>query len=426
MWSIHGKKYDLTKFLDTHPGGRLILESCKGDTDCTATFESYHSMCNIEKIRSMMQKYEVGESDIKPMHTFNDQGFYKTVQRRVKKYFHGGDAKISHRANATWVLKAIIVTCLYLMACYGAFYSDDVFVIRLIFSVCAGILMIQAGFIVLHDASHCALFKNSKVNELLSQITNGIILWDHRMWAIHHSYRHHSFTSDPVLDPDTIHLRPFVKKHKEDKESKYIRFFRHYPKLTTIMSMFFLPGSCTGQCIVYHLVWKIRGYLWGMKLPDTYKISALEIGIKLFMLFSFWYSGSFLIPATYLVFCNISYFLAIIPDHDMFQTVENKMLSSSEVPVDWGELQVRNSGNFATDNVLLTELYGGINYQIEHHLFPAIAHIHYKAISHIVKRTCDEFSIPYVETKGLTHAITDVLKNFASQKLIDSDEDKVQ
>ena len=57
MWKIHGKVYDLTNFLDTHPGGKLILEQCKGDDDLTAAFESYHAMSDIKIILKTMEKF---------------------------------------------------------------------------------------------------------------------------------------------------------------------------------------------------------------------------------------------------------------------------------------------------------------------------------------------------------------------------------
>jgi cytochrome b involved in lipid metabolism len=54
MWKIHGKIYDLTNFLDLHPGGKNILKICEGNEDLTATFESYHAMCDMNKINKLM------------------------------------------------------------------------------------------------------------------------------------------------------------------------------------------------------------------------------------------------------------------------------------------------------------------------------------------------------------------------------------
>lgn len=58
-------------------------------------------------------------------------------------------------------------------------------------------------------------------------------------------------------------------------------------------------------------------------------------------------------------------------------------------------LQVRHSGNFSNGNAFVTHVMGGINYQIEHHLFPSMSHMLYAEIAPIVKDACEEFSIPY-------------------------------
>jgi linoleoyl-CoA desaturase len=417
LWSIHGKQYDLSSFLDSHPGGRTILEACKGNKDCTAAFESYHAMVNMNKIESIMSKYEIGISDIQPHNTFNHDGFYQTVKFRVRQYFNQNTQSYemsNYHSNLFWLFKTIIMCFLYFNIFYYAFYSLLNIWLRVCFAGLAGFIGVQIGFIVLHDASHCAISKYSYINDFLSRITNAFILWDHRLWMTHHVYLHHSFTSDHKLDPDTMHLRPFVKKHPEDSESKFNKLFRLYPKITTLISTMIFPGIYVGQAFVYHFVWLWRQYLWGMKLPHTYKTTYLEIFIKLFVIFSFIYSQSFLIVISYLISCNISYFIAIMPDHDMISTTENRINHSTDNLIDWGEMQVRNSGNFATNSIWLTELYGGINYQIEHHLFPTICHVHYRAIQHIIKNTCKEFNIKYVESQSLCDAVIQVLDNFTS------------
>jgi hypothetical protein len=75
----------------------------------------------------------------------------------------------------------------------------------------------------------------------------------------------------------------------------------------------------------------------------------------------------------------------------------NSSLDGNYGKVDWGETQVRNSSNFSNHwgGDLFAYLHGGINYQIEHHLFPGMSHIHYPTIAPIVRKTCEEFDIPY-------------------------------
>ena len=63
---------------------------------------------------------------------------------------------------------------------------------------------------------------------------------------------------------------------------------------------------------------------------------------------------------------------------------------------EWAVHQVQTTANFAPTNAFARWYLGGLNFQIEHHLFASICHIHYPAISTIVRQTCDEFAIPYV------------------------------
>lgn len=84
MWNIYGKTYNLHLFLDKHPGGKNILEACKGDDDLTATFESYHVLCNSDKIKDMMKQYEIDTDPINHTYiipSFKPNDFYKTVHK---------------------------------------------------------------------------------------------------------------------------------------------------------------------------------------------------------------------------------------------------------------------------------------------------------------------------------------------------------
>ena len=65
----------------------------------------------------------------------------------------------------------------------------------------------------------------------------------------------------------------------------------------------------------------------------------------------------------------------------------------------------QTTANFATKNKLISWLVGGLNFQIEHHLFPKISHIHYPAISKIIKETCAEYGIKYIEYRKMRHAL---------------------
>jgi len=62
---------------------------------------------------------------------------------------------------------------------------------------------------------------------------------------------------------------------------------------------------------------------------------------------------------------------------------------------EWAIHQIKTTANFAPKNKFINWYVGGLNYQVEHHLFPRISHVHYPAISSIVQKTCKEFNLPY-------------------------------
>jgi hypothetical protein len=72
---------------------------------------------------------------------------------------------------------------------------------------------------------------------------------------------------------------------------------------------------------------------------------------------------------------------------------------------DWCKMQIHNSGNFAAAWPIWSRLFGGINHQIEHHLFPNVCNYHYPRIAPIVKRFCIENGFPYVSYPGVYDAL---------------------
>jgi linoleoyl-CoA desaturase len=72
---------------------------------------------------------------------------------------------------------------------------------------------------------------------------------------------------------------------------------------------------------------------------------------------------------------------------------------------EWAIHQLKTTANFATHNKFLSWYVGGLNFQIEHHLFPKISHIHYPAISKIIKQACAEHGVVYVEYHRMHQAV---------------------
>jgi linoleoyl-CoA desaturase len=77
----------------------------------------------------------------------------------------------------------------------------------------------------------------------------------------------------------------------------------------------------------------------------------------------------------------------------------------SRMQTEWAVHQVQTTVDFARGNRVLCWFLGGLNFQIEHHLFHKICHVHYPALAQVVEEACRDFGIRYAEHKTLLSAI---------------------
>jgi linoleoyl-CoA desaturase len=94
--------------------------------------------------------------------------------------------------------------------------------------------------------------------------------------------------------------------------------------------------------------------------------------------------------------------LAHVVEHTEFEKVDG---DEKVIENEWAIHQLKTTANFARKDRVISWFVGGLNYQVEHHLFPRISHIHYPAISNIVKNTCQKFNVPYYEYDTMTEAV---------------------
>jgi len=273
------------------------------------------------------------------------------------------------------------------------------------------------GFIVMHDASHYAISFHPYINRGLHVLWNNWNLWFHFIWLRHHVYAHHSYTGIYRQDPDLVNASLFLRKHPGSRYKQVYKsqMFHVWP----LMGIF--PNQHLGQSIMY---------LFGIFYRNIFGIP-LEKGIPLreWLLWLFIYIPSlyfhFVFPFHYLadrfqlsfgriiliLLCywgaqGLGYFANVLPNHDTITTLQNDISSTEKR--DWGIQQVLSSANHSTSGGILTwlitHLWGGMNFQIEHHLFPQVSHVYFPEIAVMVRQTCDEFSVKY-ETQSWAAAI---------------------
>ena len=383
---IHGKYYNLSKF--KHPGGREILELCKNEPDCSALFESYHAFSDMNKIKIIMKKYEVGLTKKSSLFSFKEDGFYNTLKKRVNNYFGTKSKKWSINYLVT-VLSSI---GFFGLSQYITFTCNST-IIKGLSSFFSGCSMVFLGYNVLHDGSHYAISKYPLLNNSFSIIIQSFLFLNHSLWGYHHVIRHHQYTGMIKYDPDIRNSKPFFRKSKQLFQSK-IELSDRYIHIKLLIFNILLPGTLLGQSFLY-ILWIHKKHLWKMNLPDIFGTTIDYLQYLVSLLYIIIYIAHVGLPYLYcyILGLNLLYWIGSAPDHDMYDT--HKQIEKHDKLIDWGEMQVRHSGNFMESYPLFTRYMGGINYQIEHHLFPSLSNHKLKEIAPIVKKTCIEFNIPY-------------------------------
>ena len=399
MWNIYGKYYDLTNFISKHPGGKDILLKTKNIGDISALFETYHAFSNIELIKNKLNEFELHDTLF--INENNDHLFDFTNYRNLVDIIkHKYPNKKSIKANNYLFIRAFITFILYIILFYNMIYSTSY---NYIYAFMSGMLWMSLGFVIMHDSSHYALSNNHKINNILSKIYNSWSFWLNNLWFVHHVYGHHSFTGNKNKDPDVLHFRPFAKKVDFDKELENNILVPYQHKLISFFHIIF-PGTFLGQSIIYFTS-LINYKLWQVTIPVMKYYNILDIICLILKLFLF-YKAGFYTSFIHYISLNLFYHINVVPDHDTF---ESTIINHYE-GIDWLKMQICNSGNFYTKNKYWTYLFGGINYQIEHHLFPNMCHIHYPIISEYVQDFCKENNIPYVDHPTIYDAYTSFLK----------------
>uniref|UniRef100_A0A7S4IGU0 Cytochrome b5 heme-binding domain-containing protein n=1 Tax=Vannella robusta TaxID=1487602 RepID=A0A7S4IGU0_9EUKA len=391
-WVIRGKSYDLSEFIDKHPGGSYILLLGKG-RDCTELFESVHALSGINGPRSMLRKYEVKDAPIKEeLFAWEDDGFYGVLRKRVSDRFKGRNYK------ATWfvLFKILILISLYVFCWTQAFITGNY-----LYAIASGIFTEMVGFCLMHDSSHNAVSKRPSVN-YCGLLWSSWTLWNHWTWLQHHVYGHHSYTGVYGKDPDVHNVEILIRKHLKSKKMNVTKFQHWY----TWVLLTVLPNQHLGQALLY----QIHPHLSKTVFVTPYMRSTMRIQLHSIVVMALSIVWHVFIPLMFqsfgtvallwllnYTFMGISYFVNVAPNHDTETTLRNHP-AHNEV-LDWGEHQVRCTGNHSIStgiiDRIITHLWGGMNYQIEHHLFPALNHAHYPEVSKIVQETCKEFNIPY-------------------------------
>ena len=338
--------------------------------------------------------------------TFNNRQspFFDALRIKIDRYFL--DANIKPTGNFKLYYKTAVLTVTIVSV-----YALLVFVslpVWLALSLCAimGISLASVGFNVMHDGAHGSYSTNKNVNNLAAYSLN-LMGGSSFMWKIKHNQIHHTFTNVEGLDDD-IDVRPFMRVN--DQQPRFwIHKFQHLYWVALYGLTYFIwvywkdyekyfKGKVAGTAIrkmktkehVGFWMSKLAYFCLFVILPSyTQGIANMLIGYSVLL-----FTCGFTIA--------IVFQLAHIVEDTNFPRADE---ITNKIENEWAIHQVQTTANFATRNKLISWFMGGLNFQVEHHLFPRISHIHYPEISKLVKETCNEFNIKYIEYPTFWSAI---------------------
>ena len=334
--------------------------------------------------------------------------FISDLRKRVKHYFDTNDRSIY--GNAGMVIKTIVMFLLYFTP-YALMLSGVITEHWLILVMWAimGFGNSGIGLSVMHDANHGAYSKNKRVNQILGYVMNMIGASSFN-WKIQHNVLHHSFTNiegmDEDIDPGKLmRLSPHAKRYKAHRLQHIYGWV-----LYGMMTFLWLTTKDFRQLYRY----KKMGLLKSQKrtyngvLIETIVSKVLYYGYALVL-------PLILIPAPWwliLLGFLIMHFITGLALGLIFQPAHVMPTSDYPIPDDsgniennWAVHQLFTTTNFSPKSRIFSWFIGGLNYQIEHHLFPNICHVHYKRISKIVRETAKEYGLPYYSQKNFALAV---------------------
>jgi len=328
----------------------------------------------------------------------DSQEFVRTLRKRVNNYFKANN--ISRFANRAMVIKTAVLLTTF-AGIYGLIVSgvSNSILLNLGLWMVLGVVTAGIGFSVMHDANHGAYSRTPWVNAVLGYVINFIGGYSNN-WKIQHNTLHHSFTNVHGMDED-IDAGSVLRFSPEQELRPFHRFQHIYAWfLYSLMTHMWATTKDFKQLFRY----KKEGLL------EQHGISFNRAFAEMLLIKVLYYAYLLVIP---IVFAGVAWWVTLIGYLLMhftlgfllscvFQTAH--VMSTTEFPVPDGEGRLENNWaihqlltttNYAPANRILSWFVGGLNYQVEHHLFPNICHIHYKKISKIVQETAEEFGLPY-------------------------------
>lgn len=330
--------------------------------------------------------------------------FHAELKRRINEYFDKAGKKPT--GNISLYMKgSMLIVLFFAIYLHLVFFTPPPFW-AVVECVALGGSIAGIGFNVMHDGAHGSFSKYKWVNKFAAFSLN-VLGGSSFMWNVKHNIIHHAYTNVDGVDDD-IDIKPFMRMTTAQKKYKLHKYQHLYfwvlYALLYVLWIFVLDyikyfRSKIGSMPLKKMKLYDHFIFWGFKLTNLF----LYVGLPIYLVgFSAWLVGFLVVTCFAGLVLSLVFQLAHTVEHTAFPMPDEV---TGKMEDEWAIHQIKTTANFATNNKLVSWLVGGLNFQIEHHLFPKISHVHYPAISKIIKQACAEFGIRYIEYPRVRYAV---------------------
>ena len=325
-----------------------------------------------------------------------EREFAYEVRKRVRAYFKDNNKSIY--GNYTMYLKSLIILAIYIVPFIIILTAPISPWAALGLAVIMGIGEAGVGMSIMHDGVHHAYSSKKWVNDLASS-TMFLLGSNIFNWKIQHNIKHHTYTNIYNYDPDISNLK-IIRLCQYGPLKKYHRFQQFYAfPLYGLMTFARLFGEI-GVLLDYNK----KGITKDQNVDPTWqliKLIAIKIvyfgviiGLPVWLTnFAFWQIlfGFVALHVTAGMIMSTVFQMA----HVVEGTDQLEVDKDHQVKNDWLVHQLHTTSDFGRKNGLFSWYIGGLDFQIEHHIFQNICHVHYPAIATIIKETAEEYGFTY-------------------------------
>lgn len=334
--------------------------------------------------------------------------FVKTLRKRVDGYFK--ENNLSKTGGTKIKVKAIVMLLLYTVPYFVLITSSFVnMYVAWGMTFLMGLGMAGIGFCVMHDANHGSFSNKKWVNKFMGFSLN-FLGGNVNNWKAQHNIMHHTYTNIEGYDED---IQPAAllrfSPHSEKKgvhKFQFIYAWFLYCLMTlswTFAKDFFDVYRYEKKGLYKQLKTTFRKELTQIILTRIMYFIYMVAVPLFFMDIAVWQ----LVIGFLTVHFTAGFVLASVFQiaHVMEENEYPIPDDNHTIPDQWAAHQLNTTLNFGQNNKILSYFVGGLNFQVEHHLFPNISHVHYNKIAPIVKKTAEEFGLPYNSIEKFRHAL---------------------